>query len=39
MSVRDLAREYTMAGKLDQGIELFTKALNAVRSLHGAEYI
>lgn len=32
MCVRDLAREYTMANKLPQGIELFTKALHNIRN-------
>ena len=35
--VRDLARAYTMAMKLDQGIQLFSSALNRVHHVRGTE--
>ncbi|KAL8738212.1 MAG: hypothetical protein Q9181_000983 [Wetmoreana brouardii] len=33
--VRDLAREYTMAGELDNGIAIFEAAIRRVESAHG----
>ncbi|KAL8701190.1 MAG: hypothetical protein Q9201_005039 [Fulgogasparrea decipioides] len=33
--VRDLAREYTMAGELDNGIAMFEAAIRRVESAHG----
>lgn len=37
MTVRDLARAYTMSRKLDQGIEIFSSALTRMRELGGEE--
>ncbi|KAH8810832.1 hypothetical protein F5884DRAFT_875740 [Xylogone sp. PMI_703] len=37
MTVRDLARAYTMTGHLDQGVELFSSAIRATRALRGNE--
>jgi len=37
--VRDLARSYTMAGKIDQGIELFETALSRLRKLRGMDSV
>ena len=35
--IRDLARAYTMAGKLDQGIQLFSSAISHIQKTRGSE--